>query len=113
MLVQREFYKKLPMPEEQDRNLEREMNRSPRCGNLQEIFLNNCRKNEDTLIFQLLDGTRKKGQIIGFDHHSLIIGDGAWQELVYKNNVVSIAPEREVCYIFNESRRDREEYRYR
>lgn len=80
----------------------KEPSRSFKNANLQEIFLNNCRKNENIVIIELLAGERRRGIIIGFDSQSIILSDNKSQNLIFKNAIASVAPEDEVQYIFSE-----------
>lgn len=76
--------------------------RSFKNANLQEIFLNNCRKNENVVIIELLAGERRRGVIIGFDSQSIILSDNKSQNLIFKNAITSVSPVDEVQYIFSE-----------
>lgn len=80
----------------------KESSRSFKNANLQEIFLNNCRKNENTVNVDLLAGERRRGVIIGFDNQSVILSENNTQRLIYKNAISTIIPDEEVQYIFSE-----------
>ncbi len=80
----------------------KESSRSFKNANLQEIFLNNCRKNENVVNIELLAGERRRGIIIGFDSQSIILSDNNSQSLIFKNAIASVAPLEEVQYIFSE-----------
>lgn len=71
-------------------------------ANLQEIFLNNCRKNENNVRIELLKGDAKEGRIIGFDSQSVILSDAHTQYLIYKSAITAVIPAESVQYIFNE-----------
>lgn len=92
----------------QDRSLlaqsvsDKDNGRPFRSANLQEIFLNNCRKNLDVVEVVLVNGSSQCGTIIGFDSQSLILDDGKTQSLIYKSSVAKIEPTSQVRYIFNE-----------
>lgn len=77
--------------------------RSFKNANLQEIFLNNCRKNRDIVSVYLIAGERRRGVIIGFDNQSIILSDNNTQNLIYKSSITSVIPEEEVQYIFGEN----------
>lgn len=79
--------------------------RSFKNANLQEIFLNNCRKNGDIVIIHMLAGKARRGTIIGFDNQSIILSDDNSQNLIYKSAIASVVPEEEVRYIFGEPMR--------
>lgn len=79
--------------------------RSFKGANLQEIFLNNCRKNENIVNIELIQGQRHTGKIIGFDSQSVILAASETQFLIYKSAISSVIPEKPVQYIFNELHR--------
>ncbi len=71
-------------------------------ANLQEIFLNNCRKNENTVSIELVRGEKRTGIIVGFDSQSVILSCMDSQLLIYKSAITAVVPEKSVQYIFNE-----------
>jgi host factor-I protein len=71
-------------------------------ANLQEIFLNNCRKNENTVHIELIRGEKRTGKIIGFDSQSVILSSMETQFLIYKSAIAAVIPDKPVQYIFNE-----------
>jgi host factor-I protein len=81
----------------------REAFRSFKNANLQEIFLNNCRKNGNIVSVYLLSGEIRRGIIVGFDNQSIILDANHTQNLIYKSSITSVIPEDEVQYIFGDS----------
>lgn len=79
------------------------MNNTFKPSNLQEIYLNNCRKNENVVHVRLLSGISITGTIVGFDAHSIIVNEDGAQKLIYKASICNIEPEEAVEYIFNEA----------
>lgn len=73
-----------------------------KSANLQEIFLNSCRKNENTVRIELLKGEAKEGKIIGFDTQSVILSNDQTQCIIYKSAITAVIPTESVQYIFNE-----------
>jgi host factor-I protein len=73
-----------------------------KSANLQEIFLNSCRKNENTVRIELLKGEPKEGKIIGFDTQSVILSNDQTQCIIYKSAITAVIPTESVQYIFNE-----------
>ncbi len=71
-------------------------------ANLQEIFLNNCRKNENIVHIELIRGEKRTGKIIGFDSQSVILSSMETQFLIYKSAIATVIPDKPVQYIFNE-----------
>ncbi len=81
---------------------QREAFRAFKNANLQEIFLNNCRKNNNVVTIHLVAGERRRGVIVGFDNQSIILDADNTQNLIYKSSITSVIPEEEVQYIFGE-----------
>lgn len=77
--------------------------RSFKNANLQEIFLNNCRKNGNIVSVYLVAGEIKRGIIVGFDNQSIILDANHTQILIYKSSITSVIPEEEVQYIFGDN----------
>jgi len=71
-------------------------------ANLQEIFLNNCRKNENLVHVELIQGDKRTGKIVGFDSQSVILSSMETQYLIYKSAIAAVIPDKPVQYIFNE-----------
>ena len=71
-------------------------------ANLQEIFLNNCRKNENLVHIELILGDKRTGKIVGFDSQSVILSSMDTQYLIYKSAIAAVIPDKPVQYIFNE-----------
>ncbi len=63
--------------------------------NLQDVFLNQLRKEKIPVVIYLLNGVRLKGIIKGFDNFAIMIKEGG-QQLIYKHAISTIVPERDV-----------------
>jgi host factor-I protein len=63
--------------------------------NLQELFLNQVRKDKTPVVIFLTNGVRLKGVIKGFDNFVLLLKD-ANEQLIYKHAISSIVPEKMV-----------------
>ena len=106
MMQKTNYYQKLPLPEEKEMWIaEKDSVKGFKNGNLQDIFLNNCRKNQDSVVVRMLDGSWNRGKIIGFDSQSVIMCDQSRQLMIYKTGIISISPDDSVQYIFNEAAR--------
>ena len=70
-----------------------EMNKSL---NLQDVFLNQARKERMVVTFYLTNGFQFKGVIKGFDGFTVILDSDGKQQLVYKHAISTITPERPV-----------------
>lgn len=65
-------------------------------GNVQETFLNLCRKERVRCIVYLVNGVQLRGQILAFDHFTLLLEDEQKQQIVYKHAVTTVQPMRRI-----------------
>jgi len=66
---------------------------------IQDAFLNRVRKEGITVCLNMLDGTKMRGLVKGFDSFVLMFEDAkAQQVMVYKHAVASIMPDRGVDF---------------
>jgi host factor-I protein len=63
--------------------------------NLQELFLNQVRKEKIPVVIFLTNGVRLKGLIKGFDNFVVLLKDSN-EQLIYKHAISSIVPEKMV-----------------
>ena len=63
--------------------------------NLQDLFLNQLRKDRIPVIIFLTNGVRLKGIIRGFDNFVVLLKD-ATDQLIYKHAISTIIPEKNV-----------------
>jgi host factor-I protein len=63
--------------------------------NLQDMFLNQIRKEKIVVTIHLINGAMVQGTIKGFDSFSIFLKN-EHQELIYKHAIVSILPQKEV-----------------
>lgn len=71
-------------------------------NNLQDVFLNNARKNKIPLIIHLLNGFQLKGIVKGFDNFTVILDCDNKQMLVYKHSVSTITPAKPILFTASE-----------
>lgn len=71
-------------------------------NNLQDIFLNNARKNKIQLVIHLLNGFQLKGIVKGFDNFTVILDCDNKQMLVYKHSISTITPAKPILFADNE-----------
>ena len=64
--------------------------------NLQDVFLNQARKDRIPITCILTNGFQFKGIVKGFDSYTVIIDADGKQELVFKHAISTIAPFRNV-----------------
>lgn len=68
-------------------------------NNIQDIFLNNARKNKNKLTVHLLNGSRINGIVKGFDNFTVILECEDNMVLIYKHSISTITPEKPVPFI--------------
>ncbi|HDY70114.1 MAG TPA: RNA chaperone Hfq [Nitrospirae bacterium] len=61
---------------------------------LQDLYLNSLRKEKVPVVIYLVNGTRLKGVITGFDNFVILLKQSN-QQLIYKHSVSTISPEKE------------------
>ena len=71
-------------------------------SNLQDIFLNNARKEKLQLTIHLLNGFQLKGIVKGFDNFTVILDCDNKQMLVYKHSISTITPIKPILFADNE-----------
>ncbi|TQQ84710.1 RNA chaperone Hfq [Peptacetobacter hominis] len=63
--------------------------------NLQDIFLNNARKEKCPLVIYLVNGVQVKGTVKGFDNYVILLEDeSGHSSLIYKHAVSTVQPLR-------------------
>ena len=60
--------------------------------NLQDIFLNQARKEKIPVTIFLTNGFQFKGTVKGFDNFTVIIDTDGKEQLIYKHAISTIAP---------------------
>ena len=61
--------------------------------NLQDLFLNNDRKEKVPVTIFLMNGVKVKGHVKGFDSYIILLeGENKQQNLIYKHAVSTIVP---------------------
>lgn len=71
-------------------------------NNLQDIFLNNARKNKIQLTIHLLNGFQLRGTVKGFDNFTVILDCDSKQMLIYKHSISTITPVKPILFTENE-----------
>ena len=70
-------------------------------NNIQDIFLNNARKNKTNLTDHLLNGFHIKGIVQGFDNFTVILNCDDKMMLIYKHSISTITPEKPIPFTNN------------
>ncbi len=69
--------------------------------NLQDVFLNQARKEKISATFFLTNGYQFKGFVKGFDNYVVILSCDGKQQLVYKHAISTIVPAHAVPLLDN------------
>jgi len=72
--------------------------------NLQDVFLNQMRKEHIGVTIYLTNGFQLKGMVKGFDNFTVVLDSEGKQQLVYKHAISTISPMKAVNLIFNDQR---------
>lgn len=72
--------------------------------NLQDVFLNQVRKEHLPVTIYLTNGFQLKGMVKGFDNFTVILDTDGRQQLVYKHAISTISPMKMVNFIFNDNK---------
>lgn len=72
--------------------------------NLQDVFLNQVRKEHIAVTIYLTNGFQLKGMVKGFDSFTVVLESEGKQQLVYKHAISTISPMKIVNLIFNDAK---------
>lgn len=72
--------------------------------NLQDVFLNQVRKDRIGVVVYLTNGFQLKGMVKGFDNFIVILDSEGKQQLIYKHAISTIIPSRAVNILGSEDR---------
>ena len=64
--------------------------------NLQDLFLNQARRDRQTVTMFLVNGFQMRGVIAGFDAFTVVLITEGRQQVIYKHAISTIVPERPV-----------------
>ena len=71
--------------------------------NLQDVFLNQARKDKIIVTIFLTNGFQFKGIIKGFDGYTVILDSDGKQQLVFKHAISTIVPSKPILILENDS----------
>lgn len=66
--------------------------------NLQDIFLNQVRKEKTQITIFLVSGYQIKGYVKGFDSYTIVMDSEGKQQMIYKHAVSTIIPTKAVNF---------------
>ena len=67
--------------------------------NLQDVFLNQARKEKIPVTIYITNGFQCKGLVRGFDNYTVILDTDGKQNLIYKHAISTITPLRAVSIL--------------
>jgi host factor-I protein len=65
--------------------------------NLQDVFLNQARKEKIPVIIYITNGFQFKGLVKGFDNYTVILDTEGKQNLIYKHAISTICPSKAIA----------------
>ena len=65
---------------------------SEKSQNLQDVFLNNIRKNKTSVTVFLINGVKLQGIVTWFDNFSVLLRRDSHSQLVYKHAISTVMP---------------------
>ena len=66
--------------------------------NLQDLFLNQARRDRSTVTVFLMNGFQLHGTVKGFDSFTVVLDSDGKQQLIYKHAISTIIPPKPVEY---------------
>ncbi len=73
--------------------------------NLQDVFLNQVRRDHTLITIFLVSGYQIKGYVKGFDNYTIVMDSDGKQQMIYKHAISTIIPTKPVN--FNPTQPDR------
>lgn len=67
--------------------------------NLQDVFLNQVRKEKQAITIFLVSGFQIRGIVTGFDNYTVVLDSDGKQELIYKHAISTIIPSIPINFI--------------
>ncbi len=69
--------------------------------NLQDVFLNQVRKESTVITIFLVNGFQLKGTVKGFDNYTIVLDSDGRQQMIYKHAVSTISPSSPINFNLN------------
>jgi len=66
--------------------------------NLQDIFLNQARKNALNVTIFLMNGFQLRGVVTGFDSFTIVLDTDGKQQLIYKHAISTVIPSKPISF---------------
>lgn len=74
--------------------------------NLQDVFLNQVRKENVLITIYLVNGFQLRGMVKGFDNYTIVLESEGKQQLIYKHAISTISPNIQVNFNLNTKKKD-------
>mgnify|MGYP000545484656 CR=1 FL=1 len=74
--------------------------------NLQDIFLNQVRKEHIPITIYLVNGFQIKGMVKGFDSYTIVIESEGKQQMIYKHAISTIVPGKSINFLANNKKQN-------
>jgi len=71
--------------------------------NLQDVFLNQVRKEKLAVTVYMTNGFQLKGVVKGFDNFTVVLDSDGKQQLIYKHAISTVSPVKPVNMIFSDN----------
>ena len=71
--------------------------------NLQDVFLNQVRKDKLAVTVYMTNGFQLKCYVRGFDNFTVVLDSEGRQQLIYKHAISTVSPIKPVSMIFNDN----------
>ena len=75
---------------------ERELKEKKKTQNLQDLFLNQTRKDRQIVTLFLMNGFQMRGIVRGFDSFTVVLESEGKQQLIYKHAISTLVPSHPV-----------------
>ncbi|NLD86848.1 MAG: RNA chaperone Hfq [Clostridiales bacterium] len=72
-----------------------------KLSNLQDIFLNQVRREKILVTVYLTNGFQFKGYVKGFDSYTVILESDGRQQLIYKHALSTVSPVKPIAFSFD------------
>ena len=69
--------------------------------NMQDVFLNNARRDRQPVVLHLMDGRRLDARIKNFDRFAVIVELNGSDQLIFKHAIATIGTQRSVANYFS------------
>ncbi|SMP48229.1 RNA-binding protein Hfq [Anoxynatronum buryatiense] len=66
--------------------------------NLQDVFLNQVRKENTPITIFLMNGFQLRGHVKGFDNYTIVLDSEGKQQMIYKHAISTIIPAKAVNF---------------